>query len=395
MLGLDESEVLVVSTNNIEVDADANEVTVEVNSYLDYNVYCDAGWSWITPSAKSGSAGTKRITFAIAENLTISERSATITIGDSAATFSETISVLQAAGAPFIKSSVTEISADVARYTTKIDIDSNIDYTTASSDDWCHLNRTSGKAGKQTLDVIVDANADTLARKATITLENKEHKITKTVSVSQGAFNPVVTVDTDNLNFDAAGGEKFSEITANCDYDVTTDVDWLTIERGPSGIKVIASSHVEVTERTANIIIASEKYNLVHIIKVAQGAFVPILTISTENLTFDVEGDKCEVSVTSNIDFMVRTDVDWLTIQKGATVVKVTALSNDEESARTAKVEIYSEKYNIYRTVKVSQGAFEVLFAVEPTTMSFTSDGGTKSVTITANIDYQVTETAD
>ena len=143
------------------------------------------------------------------------------------------------------KTSVTEISADVARYTTKIDIDSNIDYTIASSDDWCHLGSTSGKAGKQTFDVIVDANADTLSRKATITLENKEHKVTTSIAVSQGAFNPVVTVDTETLEFAAEGGLKEVAVTSNFEYEVTETADWLSVEKTETGLNVIALPNEE------------------------------------------------------------------------------------------------------------------------------------------------------
>ena len=57
-VGLDESEVLVVSTNNIELDCDANEVTVLVNSLSSYSVSCDVGWrEWVTASAMKGASG--------------------------------------------------------------------------------------------------------------------------------------------------------------------------------------------------------------------------------------------------------------------------------------------------------------------------------------------------
>ena len=138
---------------------------------------------------------------------------------------------------------------------------------------------------------------------------------------------------------------------------VTADeVDWLTIEKSETGIKVTVEPTDIVEERTAEITISSEKYNLSKSIKVTQGAFVPEITITPESLTFEGIGGTQEVTITANFDYKITADeVDWLTIEKSETGIKVTVELMYFVKERTAEITISSEKYNLSKKISILQ----------------------------------------
>lgn len=90
-------------------------------------------------------------------------------------------------------------------------------------------------------------------------------------------------------------------------------------------------------------------------------SFVAELELDTESLSFTKDGGSSTVSVTSNTDWTVSDDADWLTVSaqsgKGNGSVTVTAAANTTYEARTATITVTAG--TVTKNISVTQDAAE------------------------------------
>ena len=271
-------------------------------------------------------------------------------------------------------------------------ITANFEYKVSTTANWISYTETDN-----IITITVPKYAEVEERSADITISNEKYNISEVVKVTQGAFEPKLSVEPSELNFAVDGGSQEVVLTANFEYNVSTDADWFTVAKTDNGISVTVPEYAEVETRTADIIISSEKYNITKTIKVSQDAFVPAITINPEMLTFAAEGGSQDVEITANFEYKISSNTEWLTCTKNENGVAIIVPNYVEIEERAAEITISStsDKYNISKTIKVTQSAFEPKLSVEPSEISFTADGGSQKASITANCEYTISATAD
>ena len=259
-------------------------------------------------------------------------------------------------GIPFVPEitiSPDELSFPVEGGKQEVAITANFEYEVSEKADWLSVEQT-----ETGLLVKVDKSECVEKRYADIVLTNKEYKVEKFISVSQAAFEPSITIKPSVITFSANGGEQEVAITANFEYEYSTNADWLTITKSEKGITVTVPNYVEVDERTAKITISSEKYGVSKVVDVAQKAFVPEWTIEPESLTFAIEGGTQEIAITANFEYEVSEKADWLSVEQTETGLLVTAKESKNTSERTTYISIINEKYSITKTIDIVQEAW-------------------------------------
>lgn len=101
-----------------------------------------------------------------------------------------------------------------------------------------------------------------------------------------------------------------------------------------------------------------ERFNFVSALDFS---FVAELELDTESLSFTKDGGSSTVSVTSNTDWTVSDDADWLTVSaqsgKGNGSVTVTAAANTTYEARTATITVTAG--TVTKNISVTQDAAE------------------------------------
>lgn len=107
-----------------------------------------------------------------------------------------------------------------------------------------------------------------------------------------------------------------------------------------------------------------ERFNFVSALDFS---FVAELELDTESLSFTKDGGSSTVSVTSNTDWTVSDDADWLTVSpqsgKGNGSVTVTAAANTTYEARTATITVTVG--TITKNISVTQDAAERKFRLK------------------------------
>ncbi len=255
-----------------------------------------------------------------------------------------------------IKPSTITVEAAANNYI--VAVSSPCSWRANTEEDWITLETELGIDGKQQLIFAVKDYLETEPREGKIVVSNSEEGFSAELTVVQKAFVPEWSVEPESLTFVAEGETKEIFITANFYCSYSANVDWITFKRTSNGISVTSREYMEVENRTADITLSSEKYNLSKVIKVTQTAFVPELEITTTTTSYeyDYKGGEFAIAVTSNFNYDVTTTADWVKYTKDTEGVKISVSIYDFAGNRTAEVKIYSEKYNLEgKTITITQ----------------------------------------
>ena len=113
---------------------------------------------------------------------------------------------------------------------------------------------------------------------------------------------------------------------------------------------------------------------------------------SAATATVPVEGDVVSISFNSNVAWTAESDAAWLTItptsgEAGDATVKASAVKNDTNDSRTAKVTIKAGTESA--AVTITQAQLDGL-EVPNSTFEVGTEGGQVTIPVTSNVDYTV-----
>ncbi|MDE6575431.1 MAG: family 16 glycosylhydrolase [Muribaculaceae bacterium] len=113
------------------------------------------------------------------------------------------------------------------------------------------------------------------------------------------------------------------------------------------------------------------------------------INVSPESVTFDAAGGEKNITVTSNADWSLRSEADWVKVFPGgglkgtATDVKITAVESKEFETRNALLVIKSGEY--VKNINVVQSA-PAMISVDKTSLNAGSEAAKFSLTVTSNV---------
>ena len=198
-----------------------------------------------------------------------------------------------------------EIGFEPAEY--EVTVTSPYAWEATSKNNWIVVDTPNCIAGDEKLKFTTLRNEEEQERKGTITLKNTDYNLVAELYVTQKAFVPAITIEPETLTFAVEGGTQEIAITANFEYEFSTEVDWLTIDKSENGISVTVPNYVEVGERTAKITISRDKYSISETISVTQKGVsaedqnVIIYTTSDDKIVSPYKSDIFGANIVSNI----------------------------------------------------------------------------------------------
>ena len=218
-----------------------------------------------------------------------------------------------------------------------------------------------------------------------------------------------LTISKESLTFTANGQQQTFSVTSNANCSATSDASWITISPSSFGsdkglafktneivtMTVTATSNTSVTPRTATITINSSIPGVTEqTISVTQAAVTPNLVISLSFLNFAATSDEGQTfSITSNIDWTVRSDATWLSInpESGSNNGTVTVIANANiGDSRTAIITISGTGVTS-RTITVIQAATDPDLSVSTSSLTFSASAEQQRFTITSNTNWTIT----
>lgn len=201
---------------------------------FDINVSSDVSWTaksndteWLTVSPMSGS-GNRTLIVKAAENTTLDERKATITVtGDG---IDRKVKVSQKTGSPFLIVSPSSLEFDSYADNKSISIRSNLPWIAliASSDQssWCTLSTYSG-TGNATPKVSVSSNSSDESRSAVITIKGGDFSQTVNVTQKRPTW---LNLSTSSISVTETGAEHlYVNVTSNLNWTSSCNSSWCNV----------------------------------------------------------------------------------------------------------------------------------------------------------------------
>ncbi len=170
----------------------------------------------------------------------------------------------------------------------------------------------------------IDAGSNTYVQVGT-DLDGNPRIVNDTVDMGAYEFlweSPVLMIRPTSLHLPCESASGLSiRVTADVDWTATTNVPWLSITDGHSGmtngtVVFSVASNTLVASRTGAIIVAGGGYSLT--CTVVQAGIAPVVTLTPSNISLDsgaVTG--ITVDVTANLSWTASTDAHWLVITSG------------------------------------------------------------------------------
>ena len=159
-------------------------------------------------------------------------------------------------------------------------------------------------------------------------------------------------------------GETECKITVNspCSWEAESKNDWLNVvtKSGIAGTKELsfyADDNYDLEKREGTIVVTNRDYGYIDELYVTQKGFMPTIE-HTKSLSFEYYGDTQKVSIHANFEYTYTANVDWITFEKTANGINVTASINTKEDRRTAEITISSEEYGLSKKISVSQAGW-------------------------------------
>lgn len=185
---------LTVSTDELDVEADAGSTSFSVTSNTTWSISCDANWLTISPSSGSNNSS---VTVNYSANTSTSERTATITITGTGVD-AKTITVTQEAIVASI--SVVPVSNIVpaAGGDVTFEVNSTITWTATVDEDWLSIDPSSGGDG-DIITVTCEENTSAAERTATITVSGSGVSDISLTVTQEGAAVAVCSSQLDKI----------------------------------------------------------------------------------------------------------------------------------------------------------------------------------------------------
>lgn len=357
--------------------------------------------SWISVSPASGEAGEKSVTVTVVSNESTDERSASVflTCGEE----QETIVVTQnQKDALILSQQVYELPATES--TIELEVQANVSYETSVSVDWIEL-ITSRSLTKETLTFRVAANESTEQRSGTITVKSGELEETVNVYQVGKGEEPILVLSDEFLNVGAEGGTVDVQVHSNVayTYHAETEYDWIAepVSRAVSTHTI----HLEVQPnetydpREARFIFTDETTTLTDTLVVRQAAAGGLI-VSVSHVDLAAEDTGFSLELQTNVDYEVSVDADWLEQVKSRGLVTEILMfgckQNYSTSSREAIIllssEIGEQKVNVVQAGRIEEGEF---MNVSPAFLSLAKNATSFTVSVSANVRYQVASNAD
>ena len=251
-----------------------------------------------------------------------------------------------------------ELSADGGSQTATFTV--NRDWTASASDSWVSVSPSSGSASDGPVTVTVRATANTTYEDRSATVTIKAEGLTQSVTVRQAA-NLGVVVPTKSYQIASDARTIDVEVQANVEYSVSVSDSWIK-QTGTKGLtsktltfSVEANGTYDARSATITIKPQSGEAQAISVTQAQKDA----LLVSKATYSMPYGGGEVDVKVESNVEFEVKSGVDWIQyvqtkgLSTSTVVLKVS--ENGTYKAREGKVTLAQKGGSLTKTVTVKQ----------------------------------------
>ncbi len=204
---------------------------------------------------------------------------------------------------------------------------------------------------------------------------------------------------TSGISVESAEQSITLSFSSNVAWSATVSADWLTIspssgEAGKNSVKVEVEENRTGQPRSATITISDKESTQKVSVTVRQEALKASLTVSPESLEFSANKGEEMLNVTSNTDWVITKDAEWITLDsdkgKGLATIAAGVTENTSLTSRTGSITVSTTDGSVKKTVSVRQSGADVIFTIDKNEFNVAAVGESFSVKVTHNIGYKI-----
>ena len=204
---------------------------------------------------------------------------------------------------------------------------------------------------------------------------------------------------TSGISVESAEQSITLSFSTNVAWSATVSADWLTIspssgEAGKNSVKVEVEENRTGQPRSATITISDKESMQKVSVTVRQEALKASLTVSPESLEFSANKGEEMLNVTSNTDWVITKDAEWITLDsdkgKGLATIAAGVTENTSLTSRTGSITVSTSDGSVKKTVSVRQSGADVIFTIDKNEFNVAAVGESFSVKVTHNIGYKI-----
>ena len=204
---------------------------------------------------------------------------------------------------------------------------------------------------------------------------------------------------TSGISVESAEQSVTLSFSTNVAWSATVSADWLTIspssgEAGKNSVKVEVEENRTGQPRSATITISDKESMQKVSVTIRQEALKASLTVSPESLEFSANKGEEMLNVTSNTDWVITKDAEWITLDsdkgKGLATIAAGVTENTSLTSRTGTITVSTSDGSVKKTVSVRQSGADVIFTIDKNEFNVAAVGESFSVKVTHNIGYKI-----
>lgn len=285
--------------------------------------------------------------------------------------------------------------------TQTVSFNSNVDWTISVSSNisgtqWCKTSASNGKAGNNTVEILVDKSTSVDERSTVVTIT--AGTLTKKIIVTQKQKNTILLTK-QKYEIDNQGGTIDVEAKANisCQVIIPSEFDW---------ISQVSTSRALVTNKYQFKISPSEEYekregyivikgdNVSETVRIFQSGS-SILLLTQNAYTVDADGETISAEIKSNCDYdIIMPNVDWIKQYSGSRAVSSHQVSfvvdkNEGYDSRSAEIIIKDANSDKKESILVTQLQKDAFFT-DKDEYSIAANGGQVPVKLSTNVTCSV-----
>lgn len=258
---------------------------------------------------------------------------------------------------------------------------SNKLWTAESDADWCVVEQ-----GEDCVTLTIEKNTADEERTAVVTLTCGT--ATTTIVVCQAPVEDAIAVSTLNVTTPAAASTVIVGVTASSDdWSAASSADWCGVEVGEGKITLsIAENTAE--ERTATVTLTCGTAKCQLNVTQADGTVIIEDEISVADIVLDMPASagSLKLNVTATGDWSVLNEAEWLTAEPDDQGVLTLTFEANEGAERSATITLVCGEAQTVVEITQKEG---LRIGVNPTSLSFTPEGGTLEIGVSANVTWK------
>jgi hypothetical protein len=212
----------------------------------------------------------------------------------------------------------------------------------------------------------------------------------------------VLSVTHATCNVDSDTGSITFDINSNTSWTVSDDADWLAVipTSGVDNrtITVTYNANTTTSPRVATIIVSGE-VAISDTVTFTQSGIPFTLTVLPDNLDVSYESGDTTFYISSNADWTISDDKDWVTVSpisgsgNDTIIVNYDANTNTQESQRVGTITISVQNMD-KQSITITQKGTKI-FSIDPGNYDVSYEAGDATFNISSNTSWTISDDAD